>query len=116
MEYELHKQSTSTHQDWSDTQRVGKNAEAMENILDVLEELWLEAMLTQYYNQHAKEKQFKVGDLVFKKVEVVAQQNAVSKLAHTWDKPYKINKQVRLGAYQLQTYSGEDVLTWMLET
>lgn len=64
--------------------------------------------MTMHYDCHAKEKHFKSDDLVLKKVDIAAHQNALGKLTHNWDGLFIIKEQFG----QQQSDSGDVSRTW----
>ncbi|KAL0282855.1 UNVERIFIED_CONTAM: hypothetical protein Sangu_2926100 [Sesamum angustifolium] len=58
------------------------------------------------YNSRVKQKNFQVGDLVLKKVEV---SKHVGKLDLSWEGPYKVIEVKRKGTYQLQDMEGKEL-------
>ncbi|XP_074362913.1 uncharacterized protein LOC141703237 [Apium graveolens] len=65
-----------------------------------------------YYNLRVKERFFKQGDLVIRKVEAsgVGQKG---KLVPNWEGPYKVKSVQGRGTYKLETIEGEEIpRTW----
>ncbi|XP_074346854.1 uncharacterized protein LOC141685661 [Apium graveolens] len=65
-----------------------------------------------YYNLRVKERFFKQGDLVLRKVEA-SRVGQKGKLAPNWERPYKVKSIQGRGSYELETMDGEKVpRTW----
>ncbi|KAL2246198.1 UNVERIFIED_CONTAM: Gag-Pol polyprotein [Sesamum indicum] len=64
------------------------------------------SMMTRNYNRRVRPRNFQVGDLVLKKVEV---SKHVGKLDPTWEGPYKVLKIRRKGTYILQDLEGKNL-------
>ncbi|XP_074345883.1 uncharacterized protein LOC141684670 [Apium graveolens] len=65
-----------------------------------------------YYNLRVKDRFFKQGDLVLRKVEAfgVGQKE---NLASNWEEPYKVKSVQGRGTYKLETMEGEEIpRTW----
>lgn len=97
------------------------NEEGMRLALDLIDEVRDEAnarisehkkRASFYYNLRVKERFFREGDLVLRKIEAsgVGQKG---KLAPNWEGPYRVKKVVGRGAYTLETLDGNEVpRTW----
>ena len=55
-----------------------------------------------YYDRRVKHKEFKVGDLVLKKVTLATKDPTQGKLGPTWEGPYKVVQFHRRGTYHLE--------------
>ncbi|KAL0444443.1 UNVERIFIED_CONTAM: hypothetical protein Slati_2167000 [Sesamum latifolium] len=65
------------------------------------------------YNSHVKKRNFQVGELVLRKVEV---QKPVGKLEQKWEGPYQVKEIRREGTYKLATLEGQEVpRTWSIQ-
>ncbi|XP_074342556.1 uncharacterized protein LOC141680154 [Apium graveolens] len=65
-----------------------------------------------YYNLRVKERFFKQGESVLRKVEA-SEVGQKGKLALNWEGPYKVNSVHRRGTYKLETMEGEKIpRTW----
>ncbi|KAL2226706.1 UNVERIFIED_CONTAM: hypothetical protein Sindi_2029300 [Sesamum indicum] len=64
------------------------------------------SLMMKSYNKRLRPKQFQVGDLVLKKVEV---SKHVGKLDPGWEGPYKVTEIKRRGTYRLQDLEGRDL-------
>jgi ribonuclease HI/transposase InsO family protein len=97
------------------------NEEGMKLALDLIDEVRDEAHARNvehqkkasfYYNLRVKERYFRQGDLVLRKVEAsgVGQRG---KLAPNWEGPYRVKSVRGRGTYQLETLEGIEVpRTW----
>ncbi|KAL2242652.1 UNVERIFIED_CONTAM: Retrovirus-related Pol polyprotein from transposon [Sesamum indicum] len=63
-------------------------------------------LMMRSYNKNLRPRQFQVGDLVLKKVEV---SKHVGKLDPGWEGPYKVTEIKRRGTYRLQDLEGRDL-------
>ena len=93
-----------------------KNDEAIRLQLDLLDEVraTAEQRLTRYqdlmvkhYNSRVKHKDFKVGNLVLRKVMGAARDPTQGKLGPNWEGSYKIMSWKRKGTYHLETLDGQ---------
>ncbi|KAL2237266.1 UNVERIFIED_CONTAM: Gag-Pol polyprotein [Sesamum indicum] len=67
-------------------------------------------LMLRNYNKRVHPREFQIGDLVLKKVEV---SKHVEKLDPTWEGPYKVVEIKRSGAYTLQDANGRELpRTW----
>ncbi|XP_070057829.1 uncharacterized protein [Nicotiana tomentosiformis] len=64
-------------------------------------------MMEQYYNQRNNLRYFKVGDLVLRKVTQNTRELNVSKLASTWEGPYRVSAITGKGSYELENHNGD---------
>jgi hypothetical protein len=65
--------------------------------------------MAKYFNMKVKPRNFKVGDLVLRKVTLATRDLVEGKLAPSWEGPYKVIGCQRPGAYHLED-STEKVL------
>ncbi|KAL2248297.1 UNVERIFIED_CONTAM: hypothetical protein Sindi_2682000 [Sesamum indicum] len=63
-------------------------------------------LMMKSYNKKLRPRQFQVGDLVLKKVEV---SKHVGKLDPGWERSYKVTEIKRRGTYRLQDMEGRDL-------
>ena len=97
------------------------NEEGMRLALDLIDEVRDEANARNmehqkkasfYYNLRVKERFFRQGDLVLRKIEAsgVGQKG---KLAPNWEGPYRVKETIGRGSYKLETLEGNEVpRTW----
>jgi hypothetical protein len=57
---------------------------------------------TQYHNARVKNKTFKQGDLVLRKLEATSNRESSGKLAPTWDGPFRVTRVVKANTCHLQ--------------
>jgi transposase InsO family protein len=63
--------------------------------------------VARYFNRKVKPRNFRVGDLVLRKVTFATKDSAEGKLALNWEGPYKVISCQRLGAYYLEDFIGK---------
>ncbi|KAH9751207.1 Ribonuclease H [Citrus sinensis] len=63
-------------------------------------------LVARYYNARVKNRRFRVGDLVLKKVLPNMQDPGVGTLGPNWEGPYIVKDVVRPGTYSLSTLDG----------
>jgi hypothetical protein len=66
--------------------------------------------MARYFNRKVKPRNFKVGDLVLRKVTLATKDSTEGKLAPSWEGPYKVISYQRLGAYYLEDFAGKVIL------
>ena len=70
--------------------------------------------MERYYNQHVKDKAFRVGDFVLWKNEVIHAQPR-GKLSQTWEGPYIVVEAHCYGSYSLETLKVRQIhRTWKM--
>ena len=88
------------------------NEEILRLNLDLLEEKREQAVkrakdyhrkTTKYYDQRVRQRSFKPGDLVLKKLLPARKDPTHGKLRPNWEGPYMVSRIVRPGNYELQT-------------
>ena len=99
-----------------DNHDEGKNDEVIRLQFDLVDEVraTVEQRLAQYqdrmvkhYNSQVRRKDFKVGDLVLRKVMGVARNPIQGKLGPNWEGPYRITLWQKKGTYHLETIDGQ---------
>ena len=94
-----------------DNHDEGRNDEAIHLQLDLVDEVRAiaEQRLTRYqdrmakhYNSWVRHRDFKVGDLVLRKVMGAARDPMQGKLGPNWEGPYRITSWQRKGTYHLE--------------
>ena len=60
-----------------------------------------------YYDRRVKHREFKVGDLVLRKVTLATKDPTQGKLGPTWEGPYRVVRFHRTGTYHLEKLDGE---------
>jgi hypothetical protein len=92
------------------------NGEGLKLHLDLLQEKRDHAQITmsayqektiRYFNRKVKPQNFKVGDLVLRKVTLATKDSTERKLAPSWEGPYKVISCQRPGAYYLEDFAGK---------
>jgi hypothetical protein len=62
--------------------------------------------MARYYDRRVKHREFKVGDLVLRKVTLATKDATQGKLGPTWEGPYRVVKFHRRGTYHLEKMDG----------
>uniref|UniRef100_A0A2N9JBP4 Reverse transcriptase domain-containing protein n=1 Tax=Fagus sylvatica TaxID=28930 RepID=A0A2N9JBP4_FAGSY len=62
--------------------------------------------MARYYDRRVKHREFKVGDLVLRKVTLATKDPTQGKLGPTWEGPYRVVKLHRRGTYHLEKLDG----------
>ena len=63
-------------------------------------------LLARHYNNKVKHRDFRVGELVLRKVMGTARDFSQGKLGPNWEGPYRITSWQRKGTYHLETLDG----------
>ncbi|KAA3461437.1 Retrotransposable element Tf2 [Gossypium australe] len=63
-------------------------------------------IVARYYNSKVKNKQFQVGDLVLRNIEVSFPASQQEKMALSWEGPYKVIEKTGYGTYKLAKMEG----------
>ena len=67
----------------------------------------------RYFNSKVKERRFKEGDLVLRKINSNTKETSAGVLRPNWEGPYIIEEVIRLGTYKLKWPDGSLMLrTW----
>ena len=99
-----------------DNHDEGKNDEAIRLQLDLVDEVraTIEQRLALYqdhmakhYNSQVQCRDFKVRDLVLRKVMGTTRDPTQGKLGPNWEGPYRITSWQRKGTYHLETIDGQ---------
>ena len=89
-----------------------RNDEAIRLQLDLVDEVKAIAeqrlaryqeRMAKHYNSLVRHRDFKVGDLILRKVMGVAKDPTQGKLGPNWEGPYRITSWQRKGTYHLET-------------
>jgi hypothetical protein len=92
------------------------NNEGLKLHLDLLQEKRDHAQITmstyqervaRYFNKKVKPRNFKVGDLVLRKVTLATRDSTEGKLAPSWEGHYRVISCQRPGAYYLEDLAGK---------
>ena len=62
--------------------------------------------MAHYHDWRVKHKEFKVGDLVLRKVILATKDPAQGKLGSTWEGPHRVIKFYKRGTYHLEKLDG----------
>ena len=63
-------------------------------------------LMAKHYNSRVRHRDFKIGDLVLRKVMGTAKDPTQGKLDLNWEGPYRITSWQRKGTYYLETLEG----------
>uniref|UniRef100_A0A2N9G648 Uncharacterized protein n=1 Tax=Fagus sylvatica TaxID=28930 RepID=A0A2N9G648_FAGSY len=63
--------------------------------------------MARYYDRRVKHREFKIGDLVLRKVTLATKDPTQGKLGPTWEGPYRVVKFHRRGTYHLKKLDGD---------
>ena len=94
----------------------GRNDEAIHLQLDLVDEVRVTAeqrlaryqdRMAKHYNSQVRRRDFKVGDLILRKVMGAAKDPTQGKLGPNWEGPYQITSWQRKGTYHLETIDGQ---------
>ena len=94
----------------------GRNDEAIRLQLNLVDEVratakqrltWYQDRMAKHYNSRVLHKDFKVGDLVLKKVMDATRDPTKGKLGPNWERPYRVTSWKRKGIYHLETIDGQ---------
>ena len=95
-----------------DNHDEGRNDEAICLQLDLVDEVrvtaeqrlvWYQDRMAKHYNSRVRRRDFKVGDLVLRKVMGTIRDPTQGKLNPNWEGPYRITSWQRKGTYHLET-------------
>ena len=98
-----------------DNHDEGRNDEAIRLQLNLVDEVRAIAeqrlaryqdRMAKHYNSWVRHRDFKVGDLVLRKVMGVTRDPTQGKLGPNWEGPYRITSWQRKGSYHLVTIDG----------
>ena len=90
----------------------GRNDEALHVQLDLVDEVranaeqrlaWYQDLMAKHYNSRVRHRDFKVGDLVLRKVMGAIKDTSQGKLGSNWKGPYRIALWHRKETYHLET-------------
>ena len=96
------------------------NKEAMRLQLDLLDEVRATAeqrlaryhnLMARHYNNRVRRRDFKVGDLVLRKVMGAARDSSQGKLSPNWEGPYRIVSWQRKGPTPSRHWTGKSYST-----
>ncbi|XP_030970676.1 uncharacterized protein LOC115991067 [Quercus lobata] len=93
-----------------------KNKEAIRLQLDLVDEVraateqslaHYQNLMAKHYNNKVRHRDFRVGDLVLRRVMGAAKDPSQGKLGPNWEGPYRIASWQRKGTYHLETMDGQ---------
>ncbi|XP_075640358.1 uncharacterized protein LOC142612119 [Castanea sativa] len=99
-----------------DNHNEGKNDEAIRLQLDLVNEVraiteqglvQYQDLMAKYYKSRVKHQDFKVEDLVLRKVMGTTRDPTQGKLGPNWEGPYRITSWLRKDTYHLETLDGQ---------
>ena len=70
---------------------------------------WRQQQVERYFNTKVRPRQFKLGDLVLRRVFQNTQEMNSGKLGNNWEGPYKVTAIVKNGVYRLETLDEVEV-------
>ena len=94
-----------------DNHNEARNEEGIRLQLDLVDEVraiveqrlaWYQDRMTKHYNSRVQHRDFKVGDLILRKVMGATRNLMQGKLGPNWEGPYRITSWQRKGTYHLQ--------------
>uniref|UniRef100_A0A2N9HFP5 RNA-directed DNA polymerase n=1 Tax=Fagus sylvatica TaxID=28930 RepID=A0A2N9HFP5_FAGSY len=100
----------------TDNYDEGSNDVQLRSNLDLVDEVRDQAeartrvyqqRMARYYDRRVKHREFKVGDLVLRKVTLATKDPTQGKLGPTWEGPYRVVKFHRRGTYHLEKLDGD---------
>ena len=96
-----------------------QNDENLSVSLDLIEELRSTAQVkvaayqqrvAKYHNSRVRNRSFKVGDLVLRKVMINTKEAGAGSFGPNWEEPYKVTRILHPGTYQLEDMDGKPLL------
>ena len=99
---------TSHHDEDSNDSQLRTNLDLLDEVRDQAEAKTkaYQQRMARYYDRRVKHREFKVGDLVLRKVTLAAKDPTQGKLGRTWEGPYRVVKFHRRGTYHLEKLDG----------
>jgi hypothetical protein len=71
--------------------------------------------MARYHDRRVKHREFKVGDLVLKRVTLATKDPTQGKLGPTWEGPYRVTKFYKRGTYHLEKLDGTKLRTFGMQ-
>ena len=96
-----------------------QNGENLSVSLDLIEELRsttqvkvaaYQQRVAKYYNSRVRSRNFKVGDLVLRKVMINTKEARAGSFGPNWEGPYKVTGILYSGTYQLEDMNGKPLI------
>ena len=96
-----HDEGSNDNQSWMNLNLLDKVHDQAEAKTRVYQQ-----RMARYFDRRVKHREFKVGDLVLRKVTLATKDPAQGKLRPTWEGPYKVVKFHSRGTYHLEKLNG----------
>uniref|UniRef100_A0A2N9ET33 Uncharacterized protein n=1 Tax=Fagus sylvatica TaxID=28930 RepID=A0A2N9ET33_FAGSY len=100
---------TNNYDEESNDAQLRSNLDLVDEIRDQAEARTrvYQQRMARYYDRRVKHREFKVGDLVLRKVTLATKDPTQGKLGPTWEGPYRVVKFHRRGTYHLEKLDGD---------
>jgi ribonuclease HI len=100
---------TNNYDEESNDDQLRSNLDLVDEVRDQAEARTrvYQQRMARYYDRRVKHREFKVGDLVLRKVTLATKDPAQGKLGPTWEGPYRVVKFHRRGTYHLEKLDGD---------
>uniref|UniRef100_A0A2N9FYM4 RNA-directed DNA polymerase n=1 Tax=Fagus sylvatica TaxID=28930 RepID=A0A2N9FYM4_FAGSY len=99
---------TNNYDEVSNDAQLRSNLDLVDEVRDQAEARTrvYQQRMARYYDRRVKHREFKVGDLVLRKVTLATRDPTQGKLGPTWEGPYRVVKFHRRGTYHLEKLDG----------
>uniref|UniRef100_A0A2N9F122 Integrase catalytic domain-containing protein n=1 Tax=Fagus sylvatica TaxID=28930 RepID=A0A2N9F122_FAGSY len=100
---------TNNYDEVSNDAQLRSNLDLVDEVRDQAEARTrvYQQRMARYYDRRVKHREFKVGDLVLRKVTLATKDPTQGKLGPTWEGPYRVVKFHRRGTYHLEKLDGD---------
>uniref|UniRef100_A0A2N9FT45 Uncharacterized protein n=1 Tax=Fagus sylvatica TaxID=28930 RepID=A0A2N9FT45_FAGSY len=100
---------TNNYDEESNDAQLRSNLDLVDEVRDQAEARTrvYQQRMARYYDRRVKHREFKVGDLVLRKVTFATKDPTQGKLGPTWEGPYRVVKFHRRGTYHLEKLDGD---------
>uniref|UniRef100_A0A2N9F391 Integrase catalytic domain-containing protein n=1 Tax=Fagus sylvatica TaxID=28930 RepID=A0A2N9F391_FAGSY len=100
---------TNNYDEESNDAQLRSNLDLVDEVRDQAEARTrvYQQRMARYYDRRVKHREFKVGDLVLRKVTLATKDPTQGKLGPTWEGPYRVVKFHRRGTYHLEKLDGD---------
>uniref|UniRef100_A0A2N9I0U3 Uncharacterized protein n=1 Tax=Fagus sylvatica TaxID=28930 RepID=A0A2N9I0U3_FAGSY len=100
---------TNNYDEESNDAQLRSNLDLVDEVQDQAEARTrvYQQRMARYYDRRVKHREFKVGDLVLRKVTLATKDPTQGKLGPTWEGPYRVVKFHRRGTYHLEKLDGD---------
>uniref|UniRef100_A0A2N9GP36 RNase H type-1 domain-containing protein n=1 Tax=Fagus sylvatica TaxID=28930 RepID=A0A2N9GP36_FAGSY len=100
---------TNNYDEGSNDVQLRSNLDLVDEVRDQAEARTrvYQQRMARYYDRRVKHREFKVGDLVLRKVTLATKDPTQGKLGPTWEGPYRVVKFHRRGTYHLEKLDGD---------